>query len=87
LLADVATKLRERGMTLMFAHMRGGVLDRLERANLMDLIGPDRSFPTLAAGVQAFLLRSEDHPARALHDSERNVPDEPSAATPGEAAP
>ena len=87
LIADVDTKLRERGVTLMFAHMRGGVRDRLERANLMDVIGPENAFPTLAAGVEAFLLRSQDHAVRALHDHERKVPDEPTAAKLEEAYP
>jgi SulP family sulfate permease len=62
LLADVAVKLRLRGVTLMFAQMRGGVRDRLERAQLMDLIGPENTFLSLAAGVDAFLARFPDQP-------------------------
>ena len=58
LIADVATKLRERGVTLMFAQMRSAVRDRLERANLMDVIGRENIHPTLAKGVDAFLARS-----------------------------
>ena len=50
-------KLRERGVTLMFAQMRGAVRDRLENADLMAVIGPENTFPTVAAGVDAFLLR------------------------------
>ncbi len=61
LIADVAVKLRDRGVTLMFAQMRGAVRDRLERANLMEVIGTENTFPTLAAGVDAFLLRSQVH--------------------------
>lgn len=57
LMADVAVKLRERGVTLMFAQLRGAVRDRLARADLMDLIGTENMFPSLAAGVDAYLLR------------------------------
>ncbi len=39
----------------------------------MDVIGPENTFPTLAAGVDAFLLR--------FHDDQRIVPDEPTAGT------
>ena len=60
LIADVAVKLRDRGVTLMLAQMRGAVRDRLERANLMAVIGAENSFSTLAAGVDAFLLRTQN---------------------------
>ena len=57
LLADVDVKLRNRGVTLMFAQMRGAVRDRLERANFMDVIGAENVFPSLAAGVEAYKQR------------------------------
>ncbi|MFO7635076.1 MAG: SulP family inorganic anion transporter [Caldilinea sp.] len=57
LLADVDVKLRNRGVTLMFAQMRGAVRDRLERANFMDVIGAENIFPSLAAGVEAYQQR------------------------------
>jgi MFS superfamily sulfate permease-like transporter len=65
LLADVDVKLRNRGVTLMFAQMRGAVRDRLERANLMDVIGAENIFPSLQAGVEAFLQRIQDEQDRA----------------------
>jgi MFS superfamily sulfate permease-like transporter len=58
LAVDVAVKLRERGVTLMFAQMRGAVRNRLERAHLMDIIGRENIHPTLATGVEAFLERN-----------------------------
>ncbi|MBK8050838.1 MAG: sodium-independent anion transporter [Anaerolineales bacterium] len=60
LIADVAVKLRERGVTLMFAEMRGAVRDRLAGANYMEVIGPENCFPSLAAGVDAFFAQSKD---------------------------
>ncbi len=68
LLADVDVKLRNRGVTLMFAQMRGAVRDRLERAHFMDVIGAENVFPSLAAGVDAYKQRFE-----AGTDAEPNV--------------
>ena len=73
LIADVDVKLRQRGVTLMFAQMRGAVRDRLERAQLLEVIGPENIFPSLAAGVDAFLLRA--------HDRVDTVSSEPSTGT------
>ena len=60
LIADVDVKLRQRGVTLMFAQLRGAVRDRLERAQLIDVIGPGNIFPSLAAGVDAYRQRYRD---------------------------
>ena len=57
LIADVAVKLRARGVTLMFAQVRGAVRDRLERAHVMDVIGPENIYLSLESGVDAFQQR------------------------------
>ena len=57
LIADVAVKLRTRGVTLMFAQVRGAVRDRLERAHVMDVLGPENIHLSLAAGVDAYKQR------------------------------
>ncbi len=62
LLADVDVKLRKRGVTLMFAQMRGAVRDRLERAHFMEVIGAENVFPSLAAGIEAYQQRFETVP-------------------------
>lgn len=81
LLADVVAKLRARGVTLMFAQMRGAVRDRLAHAKLMDVIGGENTFPSLTAGVDAFLTRfAASSPAPALSD-------EPSAGVEATVAP
>ena len=48
LMADVAVKPRGRGVTLMFGQTRGAVRDRLA-VNLIDVIGSENIFPSLAA--------------------------------------
>jgi MFS superfamily sulfate permease-like transporter len=57
LIADVAVKLRARGVTLMFAQVRGAVRDRLERAHVIDIIGPENIYLSLESGVDAFRKR------------------------------
>jgi SulP family sulfate permease len=57
LIADVVGKLRARGVTLMFAQMRGAVRDRLRRASLLDVIGQENIFPSIVAGVAAYQQR------------------------------
>jgi hypothetical protein len=46
-----------RGVTLMFAQMRGAVRDRLRRASLLDVIGQENIFPSIVAGVAAYQQR------------------------------
>jgi SulP family sulfate permease len=77
LLADVDVKLRQRGVILMFAQMRGAVRDRLERAQLIDVIGADNIYPSLAAGVEAYLQRYPDQ----LADAPDAAPDTDRVAT------
>jgi high affinity sulfate transporter 1 len=57
LIADVTAKLRNQGVTLMLAQVRGSVRDRLERAQVIDVIGPENIHLSLAAGVDAFKQR------------------------------
>ena len=57
LIADVAVKLRARDVTLMFAQVRGAVRDRLERAHVIDIIGPENIYLSLESGVDAFRKR------------------------------
>lgn len=57
LIADVVVKLRARGVTLMFAQVRGAVRDRLERAHVMDVIGAENIYLSLESGVDAYRQR------------------------------
>ncbi len=57
LLADVAVKLRGRDVTLMLAQVHGAVRDRLERAHVMDAIGQENIYLSLAAGTEAYKQR------------------------------
>ena len=57
LLADVAVKLRGRDVTLMLAQVHGAVRDRLERAHVMDVIGLENIYLSLAAGIDAYKQR------------------------------
>jgi MFS superfamily sulfate permease-like transporter len=59
LIADVAVKLRARGVTLMFAQVRGAVRDRLERGHVLAVIGEENICLSLAAGVDAYVQRFE----------------------------
>ena len=70
LLADVAVKLRARGVTLMFAQVRGAVRDRLERAHVMDIIGQENIYLSLAAGVDAYKQRYEVAPNAEISTTE-----------------
>jgi hypothetical protein len=65
LLADEDVKLRQLGVTLLFAQMRCAVRNRLERAILMDVIGPDNVFPSLAAAIEAYKQRHTVDPSPA----------------------
>lgn len=69
LIADVAFKLRTRGVTLMCAKVRGAVRDRLERTNVMDVLGPENFHLSLAAGVDAYNQRYAVVPASDAHCS------------------
>ena len=60
-LREVHDELADQGIVLMLARMKGPVHDILERAGLMDVLGRENFFPTVHAGVAAYLRR---HSAR-----------------------
>ena len=57
LLADVAVKLRSRDVTLMLAQVHGAVRERLERAHVMDVLGPENIYLSLPAAIDAYKQR------------------------------
>ena len=57
-LRDVHEELSREGITLMLARMKGPVHDIFERADLMGVFGRENFFPTVHAGVAAYLGRS-----------------------------
>ena len=54
-LAELNKALREAGITLCFAEMKGPVKDKLKRFVLFSLLGEQTFFPTLGAAVSAYL--------------------------------
>ena len=55
-LTELELELRERGIRLVFAEMKGPVKDRLARYGLSpDPFGADRFFPTIGTAVSAYL--------------------------------
>ena len=54
-LAELNKALREAGITLCFAEMKGPVKDKLKRFGLFSLLGEQTFFPTLGAAVSAYL--------------------------------
>jgi hypothetical protein len=54
-LGELLVGLRQRGVTLAFAEMKGPVKDRLRRCGLYDQVGDDRFFPTVGTAVDGYL--------------------------------
>ena len=54
-LAELNKALRDAGITLCFAEMKGPVKDKLKRFGLFSLLGEQTFFPTLGAAVSAYL--------------------------------
>jgi high affinity sulfate transporter 1 len=54
-LRDLLDELRQEGVTLAFAEVKGPVKDRLRRYGLFDAVGPDRFFPTIGTAVNAYV--------------------------------
>ncbi|RMH50026.1 MAG: sodium-independent anion transporter, partial [Bacteroidetes bacterium] len=52
-LKELVTTLRERGVALYMAGVKGPVMDRLKRAGVADLIGADHFFLDVHAAVEA----------------------------------
>ena len=54
-LRDLLEELRQEGVTLAFAELKGPVKDRLRRYGLFDAVGPDRFFPTVGTAVDGYI--------------------------------
>ncbi|KVC65563.1 transporter [Burkholderia ubonensis] len=67
-LVALADELRERGITLCFAEMKGPVKDRLRAYGLFDTFGPENFFPTVTDAV-AHHVRQRRNDARSGHVS------------------
>jgi MFS superfamily sulfate permease-like transporter len=55
ILRDLLDELRQEGVTLAFAELKGPVKDRLRRYGLFDAVGPDRFYPTLGTAVDGYI--------------------------------
>ena len=58
LLTQALDDLRNQGIELGFAELKGPVKDRLRQYGLYDLIGDDRFFPTLGTAIDGYLATS-----------------------------
>jgi high affinity sulfate transporter 1 len=54
-LRDLLSELRQEGITLAFAELKGPVKDRLRRYGLFDAVGPDRFYPTVGTAVDGYI--------------------------------
>jgi high affinity sulfate transporter 1 len=54
-LGELLVELRQQGVTLAFAEMKGPVKDRLRGYGLYDQVGDDRFFPTVGTAVKVYL--------------------------------
>ena len=63
MLKELIAELHETGVELAFARATTGLVHDLERNGIMELVGEDRFYDTVAAGVDDFLRRTR--PARA----------------------
>ncbi len=55
MLSELETSLRQDGIELRFAEMKDPVKDKLRRFEIMDQLGHGSFYPTLGAGVDAYL--------------------------------
>jgi len=89
-LHDLLSELRQEGVTLAFAEIKGPVKDRLRRYGLFDAIGPDRFFPTIGTAVNGYIDATgttwvdweERLPAPSPDGSRAPAPDTPTPDTP-----
>jgi SulP family sulfate permease len=58
-LKDVIKEMDEAGTTLAFARATTGLVHDLDRNGITRLVGEDRFFDTVAAGVEAYLQRAQ----------------------------
>lgn len=54
ILEDLIAELHPRGVKVVFAELKGPVKDSLQRAGLLDKLGPDTLFPTVDSAVAAY---------------------------------
>jgi MFS superfamily sulfate permease-like transporter len=59
MLRELIAELEEAGTTLAFARVTTGLVHDLERNGIVRLVGDDRFFDTVAAGVDAYLHRHQ----------------------------
>jgi MFS superfamily sulfate permease-like transporter len=57
MLRDLSSDLRQAGIELLLAQVRGSVRERMRVTGLFDHIGEDHIFPSVDAAVQSFLSR------------------------------
>ena len=55
ILGELLAELRQQGVTLAFAELKGPVKDRLRRYGLYDQVGDERFFPTVGTAVDGYL--------------------------------
>jgi SulP family sulfate permease len=55
MLTDLHAELAGKGIRLRLARVKGPLRDNLERAGIVELLGPDGIQPSVRAGVEAFL--------------------------------
>ncbi len=73
MLAELVSELTESNVELLLARVKGPVRDILRRSGLEDAFGGDRIYPTVRAGVAAYLARhggAEESTDRPTDDSE-----------------
>ena len=77
-LSDLHAELRQQGITLAFAELKGPVKDLLKRYGLFDAVGPDRFFPTVGTAVNGYIAATgvdwvdwEERPGEAALDPPR----------------
>ncbi len=78
MLRDLCNDLRDGQVDLLMAQVRGSVHDRMKRTDLLDTIGEQHLYPSIAAAVDAFKngnVQSEDPiPEPAEPSADRTVP-------------
>jgi hypothetical protein len=52
MLTELIESLHTESITFVFARLHGPVADRLQEAGVLDLVGEERSYPTVSAAVQ-----------------------------------
>jgi MFS superfamily sulfate permease-like transporter len=61
-LADLATKLKDSGVTLSFAELKDPVMDKFRRFGLLAVLGEENFFPTIETAIESHLQAGSVHP-------------------------